>query len=94
MVKKWTLTGIEPRNPKSEDRRLNHYTMSGTVRMVTTFELTVLRVFPEVSRRDLWRGDLVKTNEIRLLSSIDGFWVNLRYKELILERILWINNYE
>ena len=28
---KWTLIGIEPRNPRSRYRRLNHYTMSGCV---------------------------------------------------------------
>ena len=44
MVKKWTLTGIEPRNPRSRYRRLNHYTMSGADEMVTTLKPTVLRV--------------------------------------------------
>jgi hypothetical protein len=38
-------------------------------------------------------GGNVETNEIRLLSSIDGFGVFLRYIELIRERILRINNY-
>ena len=43
-LKKLTMIGIDPRNPRSRDRRLNHYTMSGADEMVTTLEPTILRV--------------------------------------------------
>jgi hypothetical protein len=41
---KCTSIGIEPRNPRFRDRRLNRYTMSVAERMVTTLENSVPRV--------------------------------------------------
>jgi|LakMenEpi03Aug12_release.lakeMendotaPanAssembly.Ray.scaffolds.fasta_scaffold3019629_1 hypothetical protein len=41
---KWTMNGIEPRITKSGDKRLNHWTMNGTDKMVTLLAPIVPRV--------------------------------------------------
>ena len=41
---KWTMIGIEPRNPRPLGRRPSHYTMYYDGRIVTTLVRNVLRV--------------------------------------------------
>ncbi len=54
MVKKWTLTGIEPRNLRSRDKHLNHYTMSAAVKMVKTLENNCFSCVKSLMDMEFW----------------------------------------